>query len=51
MDGNKQENESDEEEEPRKRRKNKKPLRLIGDELCRVNQYGKLFKLNIKVKT
>ena len=54
VDENEQENENEEEEEeeePRKRRKRKKHLRLIGDELYRVNQSGKAFKLNVKVKT
>ena len=45
-----QENE-EEEEEPSKRRKKKKCIRLIGNELYRINQYGKAFKLDIKVKS
>jgi len=32
------------------KRRNPKRLRLIGDELYRINQYGKVFKLDIKLK-
>lgn len=44
------EEEEEEEEKPRKKRKNPKRIRLINGKLYRMNQYGKYFKLKIKVK-
>ena len=44
------ESDEEEEEKPRKRRKNPKRIRLIDGALYRMNQYGKYFKMQIKVK-
>ena len=38
-------------ERPRRRRKNAKRVRLLGNSLYRVNQYGKLFRMKIKTKS
>lgn len=42
--------EEEEEEKARKKRKNPKRVRLIDGNLYRMNQYGKYFKMQLKVK-
>lgn len=42
--------EEEEEEKPKKKRKSRKHIRLIDGALYRMNQYGKCFKMQIKVK-
>ncbi|XP_068744841.1 small ribosomal subunit protein mS35-like [Montipora capricornis] len=42
--------EGEEDEKPRKKRKNVKRIRLIDGALYRMNQYGKCFRMQIKVK-
>lgn len=42
--------EEEEEEKARKKRKNPKRVRLIDGTLYRMNQYGKYFKMQLKVK-
>ena len=45
-----EESEEEEEEKPKKKRKSRKHIRLIDGALYRMNQYGKCFKMQIKVK-